>query len=137
MTPSRPVPGWPEVTLGGPQKPYIDRVVDDEPFLREPKVVVAHGRVSGIPWTLTAFQTRPVGDWREHYRPVGPEMEFFLGSRGEYGGGGCYARIPEGAHLSLCGHFFGLFPHVARGWDSSRTASRLYRLTLPRGNSGA
>jgi hypothetical protein len=111
LTPHRRVE-WPEVTLGGPQEPYIDRVVSDEPLLRGPKLVVAYGTVSGIEWTLTAFHTRPVGDWRTNDRPVGPELEFFLGRQGEEGGGRAYAQIPQGKHVSLSGHFFGRLPHI-------------------------
>lgn len=108
---SQPVE-WPEVTFGGPNEPHIDSVGVDERFLAGPKEVVAHGTVAGIPWTLTAFITKPVGEWWEHERPVGPETQFFLGAQGEYGGGGSHAGIPEGSHLTLRGHFFGKSPEI-------------------------
>jgi hypothetical protein len=85
------LPDWPEVTWGGPIEPYIDRVGDEGRFLAGPKKVVSHGTVAGIPWTLTAFTTKPVGEWWEYEGPVGPEAEFFLGSDGEYGGGSSHA----------------------------------------------
>ena len=113
---------WPEVTFGGPNEPYIDRVEDDDRSLSTPKQV-AHGTVAGIPWTLTAFITRPVGEWWEHEGPVGPGVHFSLGLQGEHGGGDTHARIPEGTHLTMSGHFFGRFPGIMAwvGFVSERT----------------
>jgi hypothetical protein len=122
---------WPEVTFDGPDEPYVDRVGDEEDFLADPKQVVAHGTVAGIPWTLAAYVTKPVGEWWEHHGPVGPEMDFYLGSRGEYGGGSNHARIPEGTHLTMGGHFFGRFPEIMAwvGFVSERTHHLEIRLS--------
>jgi hypothetical protein len=111
---SRPHSQWPQVTRGGPQAPYVDRVVDEEALLAGPKSVVAYGKVSGIPWSLVAYRTKPVGNWWDHDPPypVGPHLEFFLGEEGRHGGGGGYAGVPEGADLSLHGYFFGMLPDI-------------------------
>jgi hypothetical protein len=123
VTVERQPPEWPEVTLGGPNEPYIDLLGDEEQLLAGPKQAVAHGTVAGIPWTLAAYVTKPVGEWWEHHGPVGPEMDFYLGFRGEHGGGSHPARIPEGTHLTMGGHFFGRFPEIMAwvGFVSERT----------------
>jgi hypothetical protein len=44
--------------------------------------------------------------------PVGPVMEFMLGSHGFLGGGGIGVRVPEGHAFTASGHFFGQVPYV-------------------------
>jgi len=76
--------------------------------------VVAHGLVTGIPWSIHAWTTAPAPEakWWDVMQAVGPEMEFRLGAHGFLGGGGINVLVPEGHAFTAKGSFFGRVPHV-------------------------
>ena len=61
--------------------PYTDQVEGQELYLTTQKHVVAHGHVSGIEWSLAAYDTRAAGGFLG-----GPCGDLFVGDLGEYGG---------------------------------------------------
>ena len=61
--------------------PYTDQVEGQELYLTTQKHVVAHGHVSGIEWSLAAYDTRAAAGYLG-----GPCGDLFVGDLGEYGG---------------------------------------------------
>ncbi len=121
----QPPSDWPEVTVGGPERPHpVDHGIDDDLMVARPREVVAYGTVNGIPWTIQAFVTAPgpKAKWWDH-GPVGPELEFFLGKDGWFGGGGVSTWLDEGNDFTASLHFFGRFPETVSwvGLASNRT----------------
>jgi hypothetical protein len=110
-----PLPGdWPDVRTDVPAPaPHEVFVEEGTVLLRSPEVI-AHGLVTGIPWSIHAWKTGPApgAKWWDVMRPVGWQMEFGLGADGFFGGGGVHVRVPEGHFVTASGHFFGRFPHV-------------------------
>lgn len=74
--------------------------------------IVSHGTVEGVPWSLQAFLTTPAGEWWEAARPVGPELEFVLGSRGEHGKSLVNTWIPDDHFVTATGIVFRRLPGV-------------------------
>jgi hypothetical protein len=112
---TRPSEGeWPEVRTDGPAPSPGGVSVEEGTILLGQPVVVAHGLVSGIPWSIQAWTTAPApgAKWWDVMQAVGPEMEFRLGANGFLGGGGIPVRVPEGHAFTASGHFFGRFPDV-------------------------
>lgn len=105
--------GWPVVQPGSGPEPYVDRVLDDDAYITEPKVVVAWGLVDNTPWSLTSFRleaplppdTVRLGDGRV--------VELFVGGQGALGGGQHADRVPDGHELSLTSFFFGRARYVS------------------------
>lgn len=75
--------------------PYTDQVEGQELYLTTQKHVVAHGHVSGIEWSLAAYETRAAAGYLG-----GPCGDLFVGDLGEYGG------------ISFCLHTGGTHPHT-------------------------
>ena len=110
----QPASDWPEVEVGGPEPPRpVDHGIDDDLVVTRPREVVAYGTVNGIPWTIQAFVTAPGPNakWWDH-GPVGPELEFFLGKDGWFGGGGVSTWLDEANDFTASLHFFGRFPDI-------------------------
>ena len=61
--------------------PYTDQVEGQELYLKTQKHVVAHGHVSGIEWSLAAYETRAAAGYLG-----GSCGDLFVGDMGEYGG---------------------------------------------------
>jgi hypothetical protein len=61
--------------------PYTDQVEGQELYLTTQKHVVAHGHVTGIEWSLAAYDTRSFAQYLG-----GPCGDLFVGDLGEYGG---------------------------------------------------
>lgn len=61
--------------------PYTDQVEGQELYLRTQKHVEAYGHVSGIEWSLAAYDTRAAAGYLG-----GPCGDLFVGDLGEYGG---------------------------------------------------
>jgi hypothetical protein len=61
--------------------PYTDQVEGQELYLTTQKHVVAHGHVSGIEWSLAAYETRAAAGYLG-----GRCGDLFVGDLGEYGG---------------------------------------------------
>ena len=66
--------------------PYTEQVVGQEAYLLTQKHVVAVGHVSGIEWSLAAYDTQPYsGDQFVHF--LGGQCgDLMVGDQGEYGG---------------------------------------------------
>ena len=81
--------------------PYTDQVEGQEIYLETQKHVVAYGHVSGIEWSLAAYETR-----REAGYLGGSCGDLFVGDMGEYGGIGFCLHAHEtdpGAQFALAG----------------------------------
>ena len=81
--------------------PYTDQVDGQEIYLETQKHVVAFGHVSGIEWSLAAYETRPEAGYLG-----GPCGDLFVGDMGEYGGIGFCLHTHEtdpGAQFALAG----------------------------------
>lgn len=67
--------------LGGSHTPYVDRVVDEEPYITRLKTVVAYGTVESYPWSLVLYEKHgdPEDYADEEPEPSGRFAEFFLG----------------------------------------------------------
>ena len=61
--------------------PYTDQVEGQELYLTTQKHVVVHGHVSGIEWSLAAYETRAAAGYLG-----GPCGDLFVGDLGDYGG---------------------------------------------------
>jgi hypothetical protein len=110
-----PLPGeWPEVRTDVPAAPPDQVTVQEGTVLVRAPEVIAHGLVTGIPWSIQAWKTAPApgAKWWEVMEPVGWHMEFGLGAHRFLGGGGVHVRVPEGHSFTASGHFFGRVPHV-------------------------
>lgn len=105
---------WPEVRVDGGDLPRaVDHGLDEGLEIVLPRQVIAYGTVNDLPWTIQSYVTSPGPDakWWEH-GSVGPELEFFLGKDGHFGGGGVGTRLNEGTHFTASVGFFGRFPEV-------------------------
>ena len=89
-----------------------------------PRQVIATGTVDEIPWVIQGYVTAPGPNarWWQH-GPVGPELEFLLGTDASFGGGSAAARIPNGTDFTSAVGFFGAFPEIVSwvGVASERT----------------
>ena len=118
-------PSWPSVTVGDPQQhPTTDQGIDEDLVLLMPPEVIASGTVNEVPWAIQGYMTAPGTNahwW--HHGPLGPELEFLLGTDGAFGGGGTAARIPDGTDFTSTVGFFGAFPEIVAwvGVASERT----------------
>jgi hypothetical protein len=116
---------WPSVTVGDPQRHRTtDRGIDDDLFLLMPREVIACGTVNEIPWAIQGYVTAPGPNakwW--HHGPLGPELEFLLGTDGSFGGVEVAARIPDGTDFTSAVSFFGASPEIVAwvGVASERT----------------
>lgn len=89
-----------------------------------PREVIASGTVNAIPWAIQGYVTAPGPNakwW--HHGPLGPELEFLLGTDGSFGGQGAIARIPDGTDFTSSVGFTGAFPEIVAwvGVASERT----------------
>ena len=89
-----------------------------------PPEVIACGTVNEIPWAIQGCVTAPGPNakwW--HHGPLGPEVEFLLGTDGSLGGGSLAARIPDGTDFTGAVSFFGASPEIVAwvGVASERT----------------
>ena len=75
--------------------------------------MVAWGSVEGVPWQIEAFVIAPGvgGRWWEH-GPVGPGLDFQLGTDGWFGGGEAGTFLNEDTHLTASILFFGAHPEI-------------------------
>ena len=76
--------------------------------------MVAWGSVEGVPWRIEAFVTAPGvgGRWWEH-GPVGPGLDFELGTTdGWFGGGEAGTFLNEDTHLTASILFWGAHPEI-------------------------
>jgi len=78
-------------------EPYTEQVVGQEAYLLTQKHVVAVGHVSGIEWSLAAYDTQPYsGDQFVHF--LGGQCgDLMIGDQGEYGGMSFCLHTPETA----------------------------------------
>jgi hypothetical protein len=101
-----------------------DQGIDEDLVLPMPRRVIAAGTVNEIPWAIQGYVTArgPHAKWW-HHGPVGPELEFLLGTDGSYGGGSAAARIPDGTDFTSDVGFFGACPEIVSwvGVASERT----------------
>jgi hypothetical protein len=122
---SGPTRAWPTVTVGDPDRHRtIDLAIDEDLVLAMPREVIATGTVNEIPWVIQGYVTAPGPSARWwHHGPVGPELEFLLGTDGSFGGGSAAARIPDGTDFTSEVGFFGAFPEIVSwvGVASERT----------------
>jgi hypothetical protein len=113
------------VTVANPERHRTVRQgIDEDLVLAMPREVLAAGTVDEIPWVIQAYVTAPGPDARWwHHGPLGPELEFFLGKDGCFGGGGAGTRIPDGTDFTCEVGFFGAFPEIVAwvGVASERT----------------
>ena len=81
-------------------EPYTEQVVGQEAYLLTQKHVVAVGHVSGIEWSLAAYDTQPYsGDQFVHF--LGGQCgDLMIGDQGEYGGMSFCLHTPETASAS-------------------------------------
>jgi hypothetical protein len=113
------------VTVGDPQRHRTtDRGIDEDLVLALPRAVIASGTVNEIPWAIQGYVTAPGPNakwW--HHGPLGPEVEFLLGTEGSFGGVEVAARIPESTDFTSSVSFFGTFPDIVAwvGVASERT----------------
>jgi hypothetical protein len=110
-----PLPGeWPVVRTDIPAPASHEVIVEDGTLLVRSPQVIAHGLVTGIPWSIQAWKTGPApgAKWWDVMQPVGWQMEFGLGADGFLGGGKVHVRVTEGHSVTASGHFFGRVRHV-------------------------
>ena len=89
-----------------------------------PRKMIASGTVNEIPWAIQGYVTAPGPNakwW--HHGPLGPELEFLLGTNGSFGGLGVIARIPDGTDFTSSVGFTGALPEIVTwvGVASART----------------
>jgi hypothetical protein len=113
---------WPEVVLGGAHTPYIDRILDEEPYITRPKTVVAYGTVEAYPWSLVVYEKH--GDPEDEADEGSPmsdrRWEFFLGGSlglpgsqpGGFGGGGGHISLLDAAPIDTTAHSWATTPPV-------------------------
>jgi hypothetical protein len=111
---TRPLRGWPEVTMLGPGPSGGTTFLPDGIALAAAPISVARGTVEGTPFEVRAYETKPQpgAEWWDAEWPVGPEAEFLFGTGGSLGGGSMPAEVPEGHHLVITGRSFSSSPAV-------------------------